>query len=177
MASPHLPLTPASDWYHGSAQSGLTQLRPDQETNFPIDRPRPGAIYLTRNVAYALSFGPYLYRAQDLDASLLLPDEDAVLDLLEELASPLASQLGHLWLSWRGDSWVASSERLLASDDFSALSQAMIDFTDFLVANHPKVAEQILANSFVAAYVGPLAVIQVEAPVASAPEPDSQLSL
>lgn len=174
---PSLPPSLSSDWYHGSTQSGLTTLEPDHKTNFPIDRPRPGAAYLTRNLAYAASFGPYLYRAQDLDSSRLLPDEDAVLDLLEEPASPLSRQLGQIWLSWQGDTWLASSERLLASDDFSALSQTMIDFADFLSEYHPAVAEQVLAFSSVAAYVGSLAVVQIETPLASPPEPAPQFSL
>ena len=154
-------------WYHGSSLAGLAVLEPGLPSNDHIDRPRPDAVYLTRTPGYAITFGQHLYRADAVDESLLLPDEDAVFDLLEDPGSRISGQLRLLWQGWQGGTWEEASEMFAAHDDFSALSQAMVAFADFLAAEHPLAAGEVLAASLTAAYPGSLPVTEIGSPAAN----------
>jgi GNAT superfamily N-acetyltransferase len=156
----------ATVWYHVSSVGGLTVLEPGLPSQDHIDRPRDQAVYLAKTPDYASERGRHVYMANGIDESLLVPDEDAVFDLLESKEGDLGGELRQIWQGWQGVDWAASGELLAASEDFSALSRIMLEFVDYLMGEHAAVATKILASSLTAAYLGRLPVLEIDTSVA-----------
>jgi hypothetical protein len=101
-----------SRWYHGTSRENARRMlskgyiTPGKESHYKIDVPRDGAIYVTHGLETAEFYasGGFTGRTQkgtvlevSVDPSKLIPDEDAVFELLvEESQEPWAASLDDL---------------------------------------------------------------------------------